>query len=228
MCFAADVAGNGALGTIATPPAPVPVNVAAPTISGTVVIGQTLTESNGSWSNSPTGYSYQWELCNSSGGACAAIAGATGQTYVITANDAGSTIRVLETASNSSGPGAATSSSQTAVVPAAATSTGTSPATTTSLVAPGLTQLLKKLISSKHHSAKFTFAASGNTTKYQCALVRLPTRKHAKTPAPKFSLCGSSKNYKTLKVGTYRFYVRAVGPGGTGSTTIYRFTIKHS
>jgi len=53
-----------------------PVNTAAPTISGSPVVGQTLTASSGSWSGSLTSYAYQWQRCDSSGAACAAIAGA--------------------------------------------------------------------------------------------------------------------------------------------------------
>jgi hypothetical protein len=86
-------------------------------------------------------------------------------------------------------------------------------------------ELLKESISSKHHDAKFQFAASGDTTKYECAIVRKPTRKGAKTPAPKYALCGTSKTYKNLKAGKYVFYVRAIGPGGTGVAKDYRFTI---
>jgi hypothetical protein len=73
----------------------------------------------------------------------------------------------------------------------------------------------KSKISSKHHSAKFTITASGDTTSFECALVRLPHAKHAKTPKPHYGTCGTSKSYSRLKDGRYVFYVRAIGPGGT-------------
>ena len=46
---------------------PVPVDSTLPTVTGTAQQGQTLTEHHGEWSNSPTGYVYQWLRCNSSG-----------------------------------------------------------------------------------------------------------------------------------------------------------------
>ena len=46
---------------------PVPVDSTVPTVTGTAQQGQTLTEHHGEWSNSPTGYVYQWLRCNSSG-----------------------------------------------------------------------------------------------------------------------------------------------------------------
>ena len=49
-----------------------PGNLTLPTISGTPQQGQTLTASNGTWSNSPTSYSYQWARCDSTGGNCTA------------------------------------------------------------------------------------------------------------------------------------------------------------
>ncbi len=93
-----------------------PANTSLPSISGTTEEGQTLTVSHGDWSNSPTAYSEHWELCNASGGDCAAISGATGSGYVLPASSEGSTIRVQEIASNGSGSGSPAVSNQTASV----------------------------------------------------------------------------------------------------------------
>jgi inosine-uridine nucleoside N-ribohydrolase len=57
------------------PPPPVPSDLTPPTVSGSLSQGQTLTESHGSWANSPTGYSYQWEDCDTSGNNCSPMAG---------------------------------------------------------------------------------------------------------------------------------------------------------
>ena len=101
-----------------------PTNTALPAISGSAQEGQTLTASNGSWSGEPTSYAYQWQRCNSSGGSCAAITGATAQTYTAASADVGSTLRVAVTASNSGGASSPASSAQSAVVkPAAPTNT---------------------------------------------------------------------------------------------------------
>ena len=93
-----------------------PVNVSPPTITGVAQKTDTLTEAHGSWTNSPTGYAYQWYRCNSSGASCAAISGATSQTYVLVSADVGSTLRVWETASNMFGSSSAAESQATAVV----------------------------------------------------------------------------------------------------------------
>jgi hypothetical protein len=88
----------------------------APTISGAAEPGQTLTLVAGAWSDGPTSYGDQWERCNTLGGGCTAIEGATGHTYELTASDVGSTIRVQETAANAAGSGAPAASGQTATV----------------------------------------------------------------------------------------------------------------
>jgi hypothetical protein len=101
------------LGRAAT--AAAPVDTAPPTISGTPIVGQTLTASNGTWSNSPTSYAYQWQRCNGGGNNCASVANGTQQTYTLVGADAGHTMRVRVTATNADGSASA-QSAQTAVV----------------------------------------------------------------------------------------------------------------
>ncbi len=91
------------------PPPAAPKNTAAPTIAGSAVEAETLTASKGSWTESPTSYAYQWELCNASGEACSHIAGATSASYKLVAGDVGDTIRVIVTATNAGGSTAADS-----------------------------------------------------------------------------------------------------------------------
>jgi hypothetical protein len=93
-----------------------PASRSLPSISGLAETGQTLKESPGVWSGAPTDLSLQWERCNVSGSGCSAIAGATGSTYMLTASDAGATIRVQETASNAAGAGPPAASAHTATV----------------------------------------------------------------------------------------------------------------
>jgi thermitase len=100
------------------PPSPAPANTAPPAITGVAQDGQTLTASAGSWSGSPTGYGYQWSRCDTSGGACSNVSGATGTTYSATTADVGATVRVTVTATNPSGSASATSA-VTAVVASA-------------------------------------------------------------------------------------------------------------
>jgi acid phosphatase type 7 len=107
------VASSGQTSAAATGP---PVNTALPSISGSVVVGQTLTAAPGSWTNSPTGYSYQWLQCDSSGANCVAISGATASTYVLQRADLGKTVRVSVTASNDAGSSAPATSNQTVKV----------------------------------------------------------------------------------------------------------------
>lgn len=58
-----------------------PVNVTLPVITGQPLSGQLLTTSNGAWTNSPTGYTYQWQVEDSPGsGTYSNIAGETGST----------------------------------------------------------------------------------------------------------------------------------------------------
>jgi endoglucanase len=97
-----------------------PVNTVAPSIGGTPQQGSTLTASNGSWSNSPSSYGYQWQDCSSS--ACSSISGATGSSYVLQASDVGGSIDVVVTATNAGGNGSATSARTQTVTASGGTS----------------------------------------------------------------------------------------------------------
>jgi hypothetical protein len=137
--------------TVANPPQ----NTSLPVISGTVSIGHTLTTSNGVWNSNaaPTGFSYNWEHCDSSGLNCSIIAGATASTYLLSSADANFAMRSSVTASNSFGSTAAVSA-QTIVVPSTSLTI-----TTTSL--PNADQ---------NASYSATLAASSGTPPYTWAI----------------------------------------------------------
>ena len=110
------VAGTGFAQPSAAQANYAPVNSAAPTISGTPQVGQTLTANPGTWKSDTTPtYTYQWQRCDKTGNNCAAVSGSTAQTYTVQSADVNSTLRVVVTAKNNSGSTSATSA-QTAVV----------------------------------------------------------------------------------------------------------------
>jgi hypothetical protein len=87
-----------------------PQNTAVPTISGTELVGSTLTTTNGTWTNSPSGYTYQWNRSGSP------IGSATSSTYLLDALDEDELITVTVTASNAAGAGPAATSAATGVI----------------------------------------------------------------------------------------------------------------
>ncbi len=102
--------GSGKAATSATTAVVVegaPQNLAAPKISGTASVGQTLTAQAGRWSNAPRELLLNWLRCEA--GECHPIAGATGHTYKLTAADAGASVAVREAAVNAGGWNAAVS-----------------------------------------------------------------------------------------------------------------------
>jgi uncharacterized protein YfiM (DUF2279 family) len=97
-----------------------PTNTARPAISGMPVVGNVLTCSTGTWTNSPTGYAYEWLR----GGA--PIPGATAATYQTIAADVGA-ISCRVTAINATGAAVITSLPVTVII--AQTSSPSNPVT---------------------------------------------------------------------------------------------------
>lgn len=97
-----------------TPPAP--TNTVPPAITGTARQGQMLTVSNGTWTGSPT-FARQWKADNTN------IAGATANTYALTAAEVGKVITCTVTGTNAGGNASATSAPTTAVLPLVPTNT---------------------------------------------------------------------------------------------------------
>jgi hypothetical protein len=93
-----------------------PVDLTPPAITGTADLGQTLTVTPGTWSNSDVVLTYQWQRCDATGANCVAVAGSTGTTYVVSSADAGMMLNVVETATDRFGTPTATSA-VTAAVP---------------------------------------------------------------------------------------------------------------
>jgi streptogramin lyase len=75
----------------------------APQLSGTAVVGVTISVSNGLWSSAPVSYAYQWEDCNTAGGACTPIPGATNPNYTVASSDVGHALVAEVTATNGGG-----------------------------------------------------------------------------------------------------------------------------
>jgi hypothetical protein len=95
---------------------PAPSSISPPAASGEASVGQTLTETHGSWSSTPASYSYQWRRCDKNGTNCANIDAATDQTYTIKTFDEGRTLRVREWATNAGGTGGPAVSAATPVI----------------------------------------------------------------------------------------------------------------
>jgi len=91
---------------------PVPSSTAAPVVSGTGEVGQTLSTTNGGWDNLPTSYTYQWRRDASN------ISGATSSTYTLVAGDDEADIDCVVTALNSGGSANADSNDIAVTYPA--------------------------------------------------------------------------------------------------------------
>jgi hypothetical protein len=85
------------------------------------------------------------------------------------------------------------------------------------------TSLAKAAINRKTRTATFKFKGSAGTTGFKCALVKKQKKRRGhRQPKPSFSSCRSPKTYRHLSHGSYTFYVRAQGPGGSDASPASR------
>lgn len=89
-----------------------PANTVAPAITGTAAVASTLTVTNGTWTGTPTPtYTRAWYADG------VVIAGATGTTYVLTADEQGKVITVVVTATNAVGSATKVSNATSSIAP---------------------------------------------------------------------------------------------------------------
>lgn len=111
---AINIVGNGDAYTNSILIDSAPINITAPVISGSTLVGSTLTTTDGTWTGSGTiTFSYKW-LRNG-----VAISGATSNTYTTILADSGENIQCEVTATNGIGPSIKTSNT---IVPTSAPS----------------------------------------------------------------------------------------------------------
>ena len=95
-----------------------PAAISTPTVTGTPMAGQTLTLGVGTWTGSPTAFTYQWRRCSATGTQCVAILGAATSSYTLTPDDIGATISPVVTATGRGGSTSAPAPTTAPVVPA--------------------------------------------------------------------------------------------------------------
>jgi subtilisin family serine protease len=198
------------VGGTAMPP-PAPVNSALPVISGTPEEGQILTTSTGTWSNSPTAYVFQWRRCDSTGVSCAAIAGATAQSYTAASADVGSTLRVAVTASNAGGAATAESA---ASVPVAAKPPP--PPSQQTLTFSG--SLTNKVLSRSYQVGAGSGPADARLSFSSCKSLTLTLKSAAGTTLASASGPSVLVLDQTLSAGTYTYVVSGASRCSFGLT----------
>ncbi|MFI0461766.1 MAG: hypothetical protein ACH36C_06930, partial [Ilumatobacteraceae bacterium] len=175
-----------------------PTNTTVPLITGTTRTGATLTASNGSWTSSPTSYSYQWRRAATAGGSYTDITSAVNSTYVLTDADIGKYIKVAVVATNTAAASTAALSASTSVVVDLADSVV--PAATTPVAT----------------ATGFTFTISNYSTSYTYALTT--TKGTVSRLAEDVTVAGlSAGESATVTIGVTRTNYKPASKTVTGS-----------
>ena len=109
-------APTAAVASSGSTPVTAPKPKTAPSITGSTLVGQTLSAQVGTWTGTVTSFAYQWQRCAPDGTACTTIAGAAGPSYVLTPGEIGFTVRLVVTALAAAGAGSATTAPTALVV----------------------------------------------------------------------------------------------------------------
>jgi len=94
-------------------------NTSRPTVTGDARVGEELMGNEGTWSGSPTSFSFQWQRCDIDAISCFDVTGATGHTYGVRSIDVGFRLRLQVTAHRGVRDGVATSAPTAVVQPTA-------------------------------------------------------------------------------------------------------------
>ncbi len=206
---AANSAGRRAANSMPTEVvvASAPRNTSLPTVSGTAAQSQVLVATTGIWTGAtPLTFTFQWQRCQANLANCGDIAGATRQTYTLTASEVGATARIRVTAANAAGSSAATSA-PTAVVVAA------SPPTNTELPA----------ISGTAKQGQVLTAVNGNWAGSTPMTFAYQWRRCDRTGAGCNDIAGATGKTYMLTAGdvgaTLRFRITAANLAGSGAAT---------
>jgi hypothetical protein len=190
-----------------------PANSGPPAAVGTTQVGETLSGSAGTWTGTaPLNYEYQWERCDSSGGACSSISGASGTSYLLGSADMGGTIRLAVVASNLYGSGTALSA-PTGVVTAAP-----SPSVPTKVSAS-----FTGTLNAKQNSQSFPFTVGTGVTQASLAFSKWQSLTLSVLAADG-SIVDSASGpsvltlARSLSAGSYMFKVTGSGKGGSSFT----------
>ena len=161
-------AGTQAITISVTNVVEIPVNTSAPTISGTTTFGQVLTAGNGSWSESPSAYTYQWSRSATSGGAYTSIPSATSSTYTLVTADVGQYLKLRVLAANSAGSTPETSTATAQIARANQTITFSSLGTSSKTYP--YSQALSMSTSGSSGAGAITYAIVAGGSATSCAL----------------------------------------------------------
>ena len=139
-----------------------PTSTASPNLTGTPQFGNTLTGTTGTWSQSPTSYTYRWMRASSPSGTYMPISGATGLTYVLSDDDVDMYIKFEVRATNSGGFAVESSSATARVTNLPSSVVPTLGATTST--SDGFTFSITNLNSLTSHTVSVT-TSSGSVTR---------------------------------------------------------------